>query len=129
MPAFVSPWEDVVTQFSLSSRFGSTGLLAHNYLAGKSFSLLQEGQEFYMIYGDGKLSTFRVTEIHQYQALQPDSTSSSFVSMDSNNVLTASDVFRNVYNRPGAVVFQTCIEANGNPSWGRLFIIAEPIVE
>src|SRR5262245_40579626 len=34
---FVSAKQDIVTQFGLASQFGSTGLLAHNYLAGRNF--------------------------------------------------------------------------------------------
>lgn len=127
MSAFVSSWENVVTQFGLASKVGSTGLLAHNYLAGESFSLLQDGQEFYLVYGDGQVSTFVVSKILQYQALEPNNTSSSFLDLENGNILTASELFRKVYNRPGQVIFQTCIYADGDPSWGRLFVIAEPL--
>ena len=56
MNDFVSPWQNVITQFGLASRLGSTGLLAHNYLAGETFGLLQEGQEIMLIDGSGKKS-------------------------------------------------------------------------
>src|SRR6266545_6474462 len=57
---FVSPKQNIVTQFGLASQFGSTGLLAHNNLAGASLSQLETGQKIYLIYGDGQISTFVV---------------------------------------------------------------------
>lgn len=126
MDDFVSPRQNIVTQFKLASKLGSTGLLAHNYLAGERFAILQEGQEFHLIKGDGHVSTFIVSEILQYQALDPDSTASAFADMENGGVLTYSELFTKIYNRPGQVVFQTCVYTDGDPSAGRLFIIAEP---
>jgi len=126
MDEFVSPWQNVVTQFGLASKLGSTGLLAHNYLAGERFALLQEGQQFHLIHGDGRISTFIVTEVLQYQALDPTSISSAFMDLGGQGSLTYSDLFTKIYNRPGQVVFQTCINSGDDPAWGRLFIIAEP---
>lgn len=126
MDGFVSPWQDVLTQFSLASRFGSTGLLAHNDLAGISFASLQEGQEFYLVYGDGRLSTFIVSEILQYQASDPDSMDSFFIGRKNGEVLTSSELFTKVYNHPGRVILQTCIQAGDILTSGRLFVIAEP---
>jgi hypothetical protein len=123
---FVSPRQNIVTQFGLASRFGSTGLLAHNELAGESFSQLQERQRFYLIYGNGQISAFVITEILHYQALEPTSTSSNFVDLENGSLLTAPELFLKIYNRPGQVIFQTCIAAEGDRAWGRLFIIAEP---
>ena len=123
---FVAFGQNVVTQFAQASRLGSTGLLAHNYLAGESFSLLEYGQGFHLIYGDGRVSTFMVTETLYYQALEPTNPLSEFVSLDNGGMQTASEVFAEVYNRPGRVIFQTCIAAEESSSWGRLFVIAEP---
>ena len=119
---FVSPWQNVVTQFSMATRLGSTGLLAHNFLAGEAFALLEEGREIYLIHGDGEISTFIVTEILQYQTLD----SNTFVDLGTHKSITASSLFTRVYNRPGQVVFQTCIQSGDDPNWGRLFVIAEP---
>lgn len=126
MEEFVSPWQNIVTQFGLASHYGSTGLLAHNYLAGKSFHLLQPGQEIHLVYGDGRVATFIVSEIQHYQALQPDSTSSSFVGLDTDESQTHGSLFSRIYNRPGQVIFQTCISAGDDVAWGRLFVFAEP---
>ena len=123
---FVSPRQNILTQFSLASQFGSTGLLAHNGLTGASFSQLEANQKIYLIYGDGQIATFVVTKILRYQALEPTSTSSKFIDLDSHDTLKASEVFSNVYSNQGEVVFQTCISVGDEPSWGRLFVIAEP---
>jgi hypothetical protein len=123
---FVSPLKKVVTQFTLASRFGSIGLLAHNYLAGESFSLLTEGQEFYLIYGDGQVSTFIVMEILRYRAIESTNSRSEFINLENGVLETASEVFTEIYDRPGQVIFQTCISAGKDPSWGRLFVIAQP---
>ncbi|HSM70040.1 MAG TPA: hypothetical protein VK851_00720 [Anaerolineales bacterium] len=123
---YVSNQKNTVTQFGLASDFKSTGLLAHNYLAGEGFASLEKGQEIYLIYGDGKILVVSITEILQYQALQPNSVTSDFLNLDGGHVLTAPELFTKVYNRPGQVILQTCIAREGNPSWGRLFVIAKP---
>lgn len=123
---FVSTRQNTVTQFGLASQFGSTGLLAHNDLAGASFSHLKIGQKIYLIYGNGQVSTFVVAEILRYQALNPNSITSTFVELDTRDLLKASEVFSKVYNRPGQMVFQTCISKGDELSWGRLFVVAKP---
>jgi hypothetical protein len=126
---FVSSWQNIVTQFGLASKVGSTGLLAHNYLAGRTFALLETEQEIYLVYGDGRVDAFAVTEILQYEALQPDSTSSAFVNIKSGDTLTYTELFKEVYDRPGQVILQTCIIMNNDPSGGRLFVVAKPSFE
>jgi hypothetical protein len=126
MDDFVSPWQNVITQFGLASRLGSTGLLAHNYLAGAAFGLLQEGQEIDLIDGSGRISTFTVIEILRYQALDSDNTATRLLDLESQASIISADLFNKVYSRPGQVIFQTCIIKDGDPSWGRLFVIASP---
>jgi hypothetical protein len=71
---------------------------------------------------------FVVTEIQQYQALVPDSSSSDFIDLTTREYLNASQLFKKVYgNQSGNLILQTCIEAEQNPTWGRVFIIAEPV--
>ncbi|MCK6541027.1 MAG: hypothetical protein L6Q26_13325, partial [Anaerolineales bacterium] len=60
------------------------------------------------------------------QALQPTSLYSSFRSLDKDETLTAEQMFKRVYVGDRHIAFQTCIEAEGNLSWGRLFVIAIP---
>jgi len=125
-PGYVSNYDGQVTQFSMASQFGNLGLLAHNHLAGKSFSQLSVGQEVRMIYGNGRVEYFVITEILQYQALQPTSVRSAFRDLATEETITAEQLFKRVYTGDRHVTFQTCIEANGISSWGRLFIVATP---
>jgi hypothetical protein len=127
MDDFVSPWQNVLTQFRLASRFGSTGLLAHNYLAGETFSLLENGQEIQLVYGDGHVSRFTVRTTLHYQVLDSSNKSGTFLDLETHTSVTASDLFNQIYNQPGRVIFQTCIQAGDHQDWGRLFVIAEPM--
>jgi hypothetical protein len=79
-----------------------------------------------LVYGDGRVAAFLIKEILRYQALEPESSYSRFVDLENNNILTTTELFTRVYNRPGKVILQTCISRENNLSWGRLFIIAEP---
>jgi hypothetical protein len=123
---YVSNSDGQVTQFALASQYENIGLLAHNHLSGRFFSQLAVGQEVRLVYGDGKVETFIVTEVLQYQALQPNSPWSSFRSLADDTTLSAGQMFKRVYAGDHHVTFQTCIYADGNASWGRLFIIATP---
>lgn len=124
---YVSNKDGEATQFRMASQFGNIGLLAHNHLSGKSFSGLAAGQEIRMVYGDGHVEYFVIKEVLKYQALQPNSAYSSFRNLDKKDeVLTAEQMFKRVYFGDRHITFQTCIEAEGNLSWGRLFVIAVP---
>ena len=123
---YVSNNDGEATQFRMATKFGNIGLLAHNHLAGKSFSDLAVGQEVTLVYGDGHLENFVIMEVLKYQALQPNSPYSSFHNLDKDETLNAEQMFKRVYFGDHHVTFQTCINAEGNASWGRLFIIAVP---
>jgi hypothetical protein len=126
-PYYVSSHNGEATQFSMPSRYGNIGLLAHNTLSGRFFSELAVGQEVRLVYGDGRVEYFVIDEILQFQALEPDSVNSSFRNLDGDEILSASEMFNRAYVGQRRAVFQTCIEAKGNPSWGRLFVIAVPV--
>ena len=123
---YVSNNDGQVTQFAMASQYGNVGLLAHNYLSGKTFSQLTVGQEVRLVYGDGKVEYFIVKEVLQYQAMQPNSPWSSFRDLNDDTVLTAEQMFKRVYAGDRHVTFQTCIYADGISSWGRLFVVAVP---
>lgn len=127
--SFLSDEPDQVTQFRMASQYGTTGLLAHNYLAGASFFDLEVGDEVRLVYGDGKVEYFVVYEVLQYQALQPNSPYSSFRNLYTGEVLSVEQTFKRVFFSDGNLTFQTCIENDGNLSWGRLFVIAIPKIE
>jgi hypothetical protein len=123
---YVSTEDGKLTQFGMASQFGNIGLLAHNHLSGKSFSQLAVGQEVRLVYGNGKVEYFVITEVLQYQALQPTSPYSSFHNLNKDETLTAEQMFKRVYFGDHHLTFQTCIAKDGNSSWGRLFVIAIP---
>jgi len=126
-PNYVSTNDGEVTQFSSASQYGNIGLLAHNYLSGKSFSHLAIGQEIHLEYEDGKTESFIITEILHYRALQPKDPFSSFQNLnDKDEILSASQMFERVYAGGRHITLQTCIAKNGNSSWGRLFVVAIP---
>jgi len=123
---YVSNNDGETTQFRMASQFGNIGLLAHNHLSGKSFSQLAVGQEVRLVNGDGSVEYFVIAEVLRYQALQPNNPYSSFRNLDKDETLSAEQMFKRVYFGALHVTFQTCIEAEGNASWGRLFVIAIP---
>ena len=125
---FVSPLPNYVTEYRAASNYGTIGLLAHNYLAGQYFFQLLPGHEIELVYGENRKESFVVIQTQKYQALSPNSSSSSFTDLETGEYLTASQLFRKMYaSQTGHVVLQTCIYADQNPTWGRLFIIAEPV--
>ena len=126
---YVSNNNGEATQFAMASQFGNIGLLAHNHLSGKSFSQLAVGQEVRLVYGNGKVEIYIVTEVLKYQAMQPNSPYSEFRNINDNKTLTAEQMFKRVYFGDKHVTFQTCIEKDGSLSWGRLFVIAIPQAE
>jgi hypothetical protein len=125
-PEFVSPRYNIITQYASARRLGSIGLMAHNYLSGDSFFYLEMGQRIQLIYGDGQVSEYVVSEMNQYRAVDPLSANSRFINLGSGAELSASELFNNIYSRPGRVIFQTCISQGQDLNWGRLFVVAEP---
>ncbi len=123
---YVSVSDGEITQFNMPSQFGNVGLLAHNNLSGRYFSQLTYGQEVRLVYGDGQIEYFVITHILKFQAIEPASPYSSFRDLNDSTVLTAGQLFSKVYQGNRHVTFQTCIEANGKSSWGRLFVVAIP---
>ena len=125
---FVSSEPEVVTEFSLSKQYGSTGLLAHNHLAGSNFSSLKENDLIVLVTANKEYKFFKIEKISSYQALSPNSPYSNFVDLtDSSRVLSAVDLFLEVYTQEDSLVIQTCIAQGNEASWGRLFIQAFPV--
>lgn len=127
--AYVDATSGYATQFGLASQYGTTGFLAHNYLSGALFFKLAVGEEVDVIYGDGVIDYYKIVGLRHFQALNPTSPASNFIDIDAHNNVQISnaDLFNQIYNQGNQVVFQTCINAYGNTSWGRLFVIAQPI--
>ena len=126
-PDFVSSDPEIVTQFRLASEYGTMGLLAHNTLAGSEFYNLEKGQRITLTYADMRTQDFIVREFLSYQAMDPTSPFSEFKSLDGEgHKVSSTDLFNMVYTKTGQAVLQTCIAANGDPNWGRYFVIADP---
>jgi hypothetical protein len=125
-PYYVSTSRDLITEFSLARRYNTIGLLAHNTLAGSAFKDITLGQEIYIIHEDGPTDRYTVSAIYRFQALESTKTESQFVDLDSGKTLSAIDVFSQMYTGAPHLTLQTCIEAEGDVSWGRLFVIATP---
>ena len=79
-----------------------------------------------MVYGNGTAEYYVITQILQYQALDPNSPYSSFRDLTNNEMLTAEQLFNKVYRGDRHVTFQTCIAGTESLSWGRLFVVATP---
>jgi hypothetical protein len=126
-PGFVSPLEGVATQFGMASNNNVTGILAHNFASGRFFSELEQGSALDVVYGDGSVKEYKVTAVKRFQALSPKSASSDFVDLDNNEKLSASGLFNKMYTGNHHLTLQTCIQEGTEDSWGRLFIIAEPV--
>jgi hypothetical protein len=127
-PDYVSNEPEVVTEFSLAMQYGSTGLLAHNHLAGSNFSKIKENDLIVLVTANKEYRLYKVEKISSYQALTPNSPYSNFVELnDTSTILSAVDLFMEVYTEEGSLVIQTCISQGNEPSWGRLFVKAFPV--
>jgi len=126
-PGYVATEPGIVTQFAMAAQSGTIGLLAHNTLAGSAFFALQPKQRVALLLTNGVLCYYRTSTTEKFQALQPNSVHSNFIDLSRPDLLLSStDVFQMMYQQVDRLVFQTCIEKDGNPSWGRMFITAMP---
>jgi hypothetical protein len=87
----------------------------------------KEYDRIVLVYGDGHIESFIEESIQRYQALDPLNPYSQFKNLETQTSLTAEELFNNVYRGEYHLTLQTCIENNGNSSWGRLFIVASPV--
>lgn len=126
-PSFVSSDPGKATQFGLASTYGTIGLLAHNFAGGADFDEVVVGENIDLVYGDGRIQQYRVSSILRFQAIDPVSTKTSFLDLATQLKETAEDLFLKVYSGKPHLTLQTCISNGSISSWGRLFIIAEPI--
>ena len=124
---FISAEDGTATLFQTASFYGVTGLLAHNFLAGRDFFRLINGQELDVIYGDGRVKRYRVSQIDDFQRLSINDLRSNFMELSSGLKKTADQVFADFYEGSPHLTLQTCIERNGEWNWGVRFITAEPL--
>lgn len=95
-------------------------LAAHNTKAGAFFLQLHPGSQ--VSYTD---DLYTVQEVIFMQALLPNDPAGDLVNMEDGKQRTAGETWDYIYNRPGALVLQTCVERDGLTTWGRWFVIAE----
>ena len=127
-PGFVSTIDEVVTYFLFPwQKAGNHGLLAHNYLAGRYFFNVGYGDIITLVFGDGYYQDFEVTQIKDYQALQPDSPYSNFIDLETGEQKNVNTVFIEVYMGNFHTTLQTCIAQGNEGEWGRHFILAPPL--
>jgi hypothetical protein len=110
-----------VTRFPLTQ---SITFLAHNNLEGQHFGEIEIGD--IILYLDGDPETkgmYEVVEIVEAQASDPWSEYTNLL-IDGEWMTPAQAYDRVGYTDPEKLVLQTCIEKDGNWSWGRLFVIA-----
>jgi hypothetical protein len=124
-PVFVSETPGTATQFRLAAGYGTIGLLAHSQRAGSRFFELAAGQEVNIVYGDGAVKRYVVSEIRHMRSLNPNDPYSDFLDLEHDGTLLSSaQVFNQIFAKAANVVFQTCIEREASPTWGRLFVTA-----
>ncbi len=128
-PNYISELEDEVTQYDLARQLGVTGLIAHNHLAGARFFDLDTGEIVQIIYGDGSVKSYQISEISRYQAMEPASFTSSFIDLNNGEEITAAQLFTQYYMGDDHVTFQTCISSGSISNWGRIFLVATPMSE
>ncbi len=127
-PVYVSNEMGTATQFRLAAGYGTLGLLAHNDRSGARFFGLRLGHQVDVVYGDGTVRRYVVSRIRHFQPLNADDPYSNFFDLDNGgDPLTSTQVFQQIFVGDDQVVFQTCIPTDGNPIWGRLFVIATPM--
>lgn len=124
---FVSEIDNVLTEYSYASAFEAVGLLAHNYLAGADFFNLPVGATITLIYGDGRTVDYTVFEIQDFEFLNLRAYRAIGGAHD-GEVMDDYGVLNSVYGKD-RLVLQTCIEKNGDLSWGRRFIVASKNVQ
>jgi hypothetical protein len=127
-PGFVSGVDGVVTQFGMATKYGSIGMLAHNFAAGESFFQLKVGMTIHLVYGDGTVRGYLIRQVSRFQALSPTSPTSDFFNLESGEKISAAELFTRMYGGQDHLTLQTCIASGDESSWGRLFILAEPIL-
>ena len=83
-PGFISAEDGTATLFQTASFYGVTGLLAHNFLAGREFFRLSSGQQLDVIYGDGQVKHYQVSRIDDFQRLSINDLRSNFMELSTS---------------------------------------------
>lgn len=126
---WVSNNPNEITEFSMSQKWYNVPTYgAHSYEAGRYISALNPGDLIGFRYGNERRGggySKRVSAIRKFQALNPTDPTSLLVDLRSGKKYTSTHLSKELYDNKKKVVFQTCIEKDGNKNWGRLFVITE----
>jgi hypothetical protein len=113
------------TQFARPLRFEVIGLLAHNTFSGILFYGLDLNDDVFLVFGDGRTAVYRVEAIEEFQKLEPGNPRSDYMELATGRQMTTNEVFTRFYKNGHHLILQTCLERNGDMSWGVRFIRAE----
>lgn len=105
---------DVAPEFDGAVARRDNLIFAHSTLDGQYFYEIKPG-DMLRLY-DQEWIDYRVTDILRLQALPPHSLTPQLVA---GRPYTYREIFGH------DLVLQTCITQDGNPEWGRLFVLAE----
>ncbi|HRI05370.1 MAG TPA: hypothetical protein PLV59_00225 [Candidatus Dojkabacteria bacterium] len=105
-------------------------LLAHNHLSiGHHLEREVMEQDSVFVANDfGQVLHFKVSNVLRYRAVPPISNFQKFVDLESGAVFDTITIFNYLYHNELDIpylVMQTCIENDGDFSWGRQFVVAE----
>jgi hypothetical protein len=123
---YVSAKRDLVTLYRAAEKNGVTGLLAHNFLAGALFYNLEIGEEVWLVEDEQTMHGYRVTAIDEFQKIE-NGLNDTFIDLGTQKPMSSSEMFDRFYTGEPHLILQTCLEEDGDPSWGLTFIVAEPI--
>lgn len=124
---YVSNGSGVATQFQNAAKFGVTGLLAHNFLSGELFYQLTPGQNVQLVYGDGKVTQYMISDTQRFQKLEPGNSRSRYIELRTGKEKSTDQIFNRFYTGKDHLVFQTCLKRGDEWSWGLMFVIAIPV--
>ena len=125
-PGYISTESGTATQFRQANAFGAIGLLAHNTLSGSAFFSLRLGLPVALVYGDGRVARYQVSDIADFQRLTRADLHSDFIALSNGQTWTAQQVFVRFYETPGRLTLQTCIRQGDAADWGVHFVVADP---
>jgi hypothetical protein len=108
----------VPTDDKTIGKFINNVYIAHNFLAGKYFDNNVE-----ITYANGSILEYEEVETIILQAIDPYSPSTNYT--DGIHIYKPDDIHHYVFSK--GIVFLTCYDKDGQPAWGRKFIIMKPV--
>jgi hypothetical protein len=120
---FVYAIPGTVTNFNKAQN-GNIGLLAHEEYTGQAFAQLQKYDIVTLQFKNRHSHSYQVSEILRYIATNPYSIASTFINVDTGEVIASIDLGNGLYvYGDRQLILQTCFDETR----GRLFIVALPI--